>query len=288
MLPKILDIINIFQNENDCLQFLHDSDIFYHVQVCNECGSSVSLNNKSYRCTEGFCRKRISLFSGTIFSKSRLKCNEVMHMAYLWLSGCNNSTIMNMNGHSKQCISNFITLFRQVVATSLETDDTVIGGEGIIVEIDESKFGKRKYNRGHRVEGVWVIGGVERSAQRLMFAEVVERRDAVTLMEVISRHVASGSIVYTDLWRGYSDLSEILDVQHQTVNHSHHFVNPDDGTHTNTIEGTWNGMKLKIASRKRCRDGIEDHLFEFIWRRKNDNDLWGGFINALMSVQICE
>src|SRR5262249_35130001 len=70
----------------------------------------------------------------------------------------------------------------------------------------------------------------------------------------------------------------VLDVQHQTVNHSQHFVNPDDGTHTNTIEGTWNGMKMNIPSRKRCREGIEDHLLEFIWRRKNKNNLWGGFI----------
>jgi hypothetical protein len=36
-----------------------------------------------------------------------------------------------------------------------------IGGPGIIIEVDESKFGRRKYNRGHRVEGVWVMGGVE-------------------------------------------------------------------------------------------------------------------------------
>src|SRR5215813_11075282 len=111
-----------------------------------------------------------------------------------------------MTGHSKQSIANFISLFRQVVATSLERDDTIIGGEGITVEIDESKFGKRKYNRGHRVEGVWVIGGVERTANRLMFAEVVEQRDAVTLLDVISRHVAAGSIVHTDLWRGYAQL----------------------------------------------------------------------------------
>jgi len=191
-----------------------------------------------------------------------------------------------MTGNSKQTISNFITLLRQVVSTSLDTDDTIIGGDGIVVEIDESKFGKHKYNCGHRVDGVWVIGGVERTNERLMFAEVVERRDASTLIEVISRHIAPGSIVHTDLWRGYNDLTETLDVEHRMVNHSQHFVNPLDGTHTLTIEGTWNGIKMKIAPRKRCRESIEEHLLEFIWRRKNENNMWNAFLNALRSVHI--
>ncbi|KAG1532443.1 hypothetical protein G6F49_013691 [Rhizopus delemar] len=29
------------------------------------------------------------------------------------------------------------------------------------IQIDESKFGKRKNHRGHRVEGIWVFGMVE-------------------------------------------------------------------------------------------------------------------------------
>jgi hypothetical protein len=37
-----------------------------------------------------------------------------------------------------------------------------IGGPGTIVEMDESKFGKRKYNRGRRVVGKWVLGKIER------------------------------------------------------------------------------------------------------------------------------
>ena len=121
-----------------------------------------------------------------------------------------------------------------------------------------------------------------------MFAEVVERRDAATLVEVISRHVAPGSIVNTDLWRGYTELSETLDVEHRTVNHSQHFVNPDDGTHTNTIEGTWNGIKMKVASRKRCREGVEEHLLEFIWRRKNSSNLWASFLQAMKSVHVSD
>ena len=119
-----------------------------------------------------------------------------------------------------------------------------------------------------------------------MFAEVVERRDSATLIEVISRHVAAGSIIHTDLWWGYAQLSESLDVQHRTVNHSNHFVDPEDRTHTNSIEGTWNGLKLKTFPRNRSKDGMEYHLLEFIWRRKHENDLWGGFIESLRSVHI--
>jgi len=37
-----------------------------------------------------------------------------------------------------------------------------LGGPGKIVEIDESKFGRRKYHRGHHVDGQWVFGGIER------------------------------------------------------------------------------------------------------------------------------
>ena len=37
------------------------------------------------------------------------------------------------------------------------------GGRNEIVEVDESKIAKRKYHKGHRVEGVWIIGDIQRN-----------------------------------------------------------------------------------------------------------------------------
>jgi hypothetical protein len=60
-----------------------------------------------------------------------------------------------------------------------------VGGDGIVVEVDESKFGKRKFNRGHHIEGAWVVGGIERTPENRFFVEVVERRDSLTLISVL-------------------------------------------------------------------------------------------------------
>ena len=36
----------------------------------------------------------------------------------------------------------------------------MIGGPGKVVEIGESKFGKKKSHKGHNMEGQWVFGGI--------------------------------------------------------------------------------------------------------------------------------
>ena len=69
----------------------------------------------------------------------------------------------------------------------LNDEDSIIGGSGIIVEIDETKLGKRKYNGGHRVDGVLVLVGIERTNERRMFVKRVEDRSASTFEEIIER-----------------------------------------------------------------------------------------------------
>lgn len=141
-----------------------------------------------------------------------MKCNEVLLFGYLWLSGCNRKTIIRMTGHSSITVTACIGYYRQLVSSCLDDEDQVIGGSGIIVEVDESKFGKRKYNRGHRADGVWVFGGVERTPERRVFVKTVNNRSEQTLLEISSQHVLPGSIIHTDLWCGYTNLEHSMDV----------------------------------------------------------------------------
>jgi len=72
-------------------------------------------------------------------------------------------------GHSSATVCSYYSYFRKLVPDSLDFVDMKIGGQDVIVEIDESKLGKCKYHRGHHVDGVWVLGGVERTSERKLF-----------------------------------------------------------------------------------------------------------------------
>jgi predicted RNA-binding Zn-ribbon protein involved in translation (DUF1610 family) len=132
-----------------------------HHTVCPECGANTILSGSLYRCRRKACRKAFSLYRGTIFAKSNLPCNKILRMAYLWLAECSHKTIVRITGTSKQAVTNFVGYFRDLVACALDEDDTTIGGQGIVVEIDESKFGKRKcgvYERNHRTSKTFNYG----------------------------------------------------------------------------------------------------------------------------------
>lgn len=89
---------------------------------------------------------------------------------------------------------------REVVVFSSFQNSIAIGGPGVIVEIDETKIGKRKYHRGHYVEGQWVFGGVERKGGRC-FMVPVEERTRETLTGIIKEKIRPGSIIVSDCWK---------------------------------------------------------------------------------------
>ena len=85
----------------------------------------------------------------------------------------------------------------------------------------------------------WVFGLVDTShTPALGYMEMVQTRDAATLLPIIQRHVAPGTIVHSDQWRAYTRVAGV--VSHQTVNHSINFVDPTTAVHTQHIESYWN------------------------------------------------
>ena len=80
----------------------------------------------------------------------------------------------------------------------LECEEKIGGPDR--VQIDESKFGKRKYHRGHRVEGQWVFGGIEEGSQK-SFLFAVDDRSEATLLPIIQTFIAEGTTIISDCSR---------------------------------------------------------------------------------------
>ena len=240
------------------------------------------MEQKIFRCKHPLCRAARSGFTGTFFARHKAPVNRIVEAAYFWLAKSTNKQIETYTGMSNVTVSSLVNYFREHVADTLDEIDFVIGGQGVTVEIDETKLGKRKYNKGHRVEGVWVLVGVERSEERKIFLRILPNRTAKTLEEMILRHVLPGTTIITDCGRGYNTL-ESHGYIHQTVNHSRTFKDEETGACTNTVEGTNNAIKMSIHPRNRTSE-CEDSLWEFIWRRRHEEDLWNGFLRSLVEV----
>ena len=284
-LPTGRDIHVLVETESATVEFLMQRGIIPREIACNICESSTTfyLERKQFRCKRTSCRKSQSCMTGTFFASHKTPTNKILEAAYFWLAKANNTQIETYTGIANTTVTSLVRYFRELIADSLDEVDLVIGGPGIVVEVDETKMGKRKYNRGHRVEGVWVLVGVERTSERKIFLRILPDRSAHTLNEMILQHVAGGSTIITDCWRGYNSLVS-LGYTHMTVNHSTTFRDEVTGACTNTVEGTNNAIKMSIHPRQRTIE-CEDNLWEFIWRRTHQGNLWEAFVQALAEIK---
>ena len=144
-----------------------------------------------------------------------------------------------------------------------------------IVEIDESKFLRRKHPRGRYHEGTWVFGGIERGTKNC-FLEAVPVRDAPTLLPLIERWILPGTRIVSDDWGAYNTIDQIGGgiYSHDVVIHQHHFVDPDDRSiHTNSVESMWARAKRKFKQNYGTSDPLfGSYLVEFMWRQKYGNN----------------
>lgn len=136
-------------------------------------------------------------------------------------------------------------LSRWIVTYQLldETFRGKLGGKNKIVEIDESCFFKRKFNKGRLLNQIWGFGIVERESGRLL-VQVVEKRNASTLLPIIQKWISTDCLlVVSDEWKAYGKLKN-LNYNHEKVNHSKNFADVNNSRiHTQTMRIV--GGKLK-------------------------------------------
>ena len=143
-------------DEKAALCLLESKGVIEVVRNCPHCSGvllpmSKKLLSKSrfvLRCRkrrcEGFAR---SVLHGSILMQCRYEKNKFVHLSYQWLLGNKSSSIARSLGMSPNTVTDWTNYFRKAVSADLLfNDECQIGGPGIIVEIDESKFGKRKYH----------------------------------------------------------------------------------------------------------------------------------------------
>jgi transposase-like protein len=233
---------------------------------CSKCKRSISIRNKSW------------------FSGSHLSLSDILKITWMWVHKVPAATICVEVGVAEHTAADWASFCREVCGLFLRNKSEKIGGPGKIVEIDESKFGKRKYHRGRPVDGQWVFGGIERGSKRSFFA-VVEKRDADTLIPIIEAYVEPGSTIITDCWKAYSTLGERGYI-HQVVNHSKEFVS-EEGFHTNTIESTWHALKRSLP-KYGARKGMYNAYFEeYIVRKlylRDSDDPFLAFLEIISTI----
>ena len=87
------------------------------------------------------------------FAGSHLKVQEIVEIHYWWARGMTVANVVHETGHSVKTVVDWYNLHRDVCAQYFLDHPITIGGIGKVVKIDESKFGKRKYNRGRYRDG---------------------------------------------------------------------------------------------------------------------------------------
>ena len=230
-----------------------------------------------WRCAPKGCQKTKSIRTGTFFFENRLQLFQVLLIIFNFAFEFLNTTINQLVGVSANTIAAYKRRLRLILLTIYNKNHIKLGGEGKVVEIDESLFIKVKHNRGRDIlrPKVWVFGLYERATanepKRVLFFKV-DTRDAVTLLNIIYNHVLPGTTINSDCWAAYNRIIQLdRRYNHRTVNHSLTFVAPD-GTHTNSIESTWRAAKRQFKEMNGVsRLYLQAYLDEYCWRLENGN-----------------
>ena len=119
----------------------------------------------------------------------------------------------------------------------------------------------------------------------LGYTEIVQQRNAATLLPIIQAHTHPGTIIHSDQWAAYNNVNTLPGIAaHRTVTHSFEFV-AADGTHTQNIESYWQRVKGKLKRMKSCHaHQLASYLDEFMWRERHGRRTRMAFVSIMQDI----
>jgi len=217
----------VINNDDNTYNFCCEIGLLAKSRNCDRCRRLLKLCAESradrstpyiFRCTNKACRKdKFSVRDGTVFQASKLLLQQILTIINLFTARITDYEQIQYQTQqsaehklSTETVVDWLSYCREICLEIVARQTSqLIGGPGLTVEVDESKFGKRKYNKGRLVEGQWVVGSICRETGEIFLAPCPDnKRDAPTLLDIIERHVHKQSVVITDCWKAYDQLDD--------------------------------------------------------------------------------
>jgi hypothetical protein len=285
---KLFDFVIEYGNELTIVDKLRSEGLLRTTMQCPKCNESMIERKKTlkdslaFRCSRRACQLERSIRTGSFFENVRLSLCEAVLLIHLWCAKYSEKLICEEFQFSRPTVIDWFRFCRELCISHYEENAAMIGGQGSIVEIDETYVVKRKNNQGRVLTAGWLFGGIERREddEFRAFFRLIYNRSGPHLKYLIRQHVAPGTRIVTDGWAGYNGLAE-LGYEHSVVIHEENFVSPSDTeTHTQRIEATWGSLKRFLRQRGTNKgEFLAEYICEYIFRRQ-----YGDVFSAVLDV----
>lgn len=252
----------VMENIEIC-KFLIQKGLIKDSMACNYCLELMDMKESNdnpetynWRCMNTLCihyQTTKSIRLGSFFQSFQAPIMEVYNTISLYCTLPRQIDVVKQSKMSKSFIKNLRKKIILKMCEYFEQHPIRLGGPGVVVQVDETKI---NFNaKSHRGLGpstpCWAFCIVDTSHSPAKgYIELIERRNAESLLPIISKVVRPGSIIHSDEWRAYNQIEKTGIYEHMKVVHKYNFVDPDTGTHTQHVESFNNKIKYKIKMAK--------------------------------------
>ncbi len=247
---------------------------------CGQIGTAKALPAKGalgagwWHC--GDCRKKFTVRVGTLYERSHVPIHKWLYATHLLCSskkGISSHQLSRMLGVTYKTAWFMAHRIREGMKPS-GPDAGPLGGQGKIVEADETYFGvadgkrKKKFSgMGHKMK---VVSLVERDGK--VRSQRVKDATKITIKDILRANVDPASTLHTDGSGLYTDTGLVR--IHEAVDHNKEYVRAGKAgrkVHTNTLEGFFSVFKRgMVGTYQHCGEQhLDRYLAEFDFRANN-------------------